>query len=85
MLVECINDKGYHESAFKYIKEFPIKGVIYELRGRKHTLNGLGYLLHEITNPIMPNGVEPSFSAKRFATLLNDLDTVQEKELTNEH
>ena len=65
-LVECINDTGYHELAFKFIKNFPIKGDIYEVRKRQHTLNGLGYLLMEIENPIMSNNKEPSFSAKRF-------------------
>lgn len=81
-LVECINDTGYHELALKFIKNFPEKGQIYEIRKRNHTKNGLGYLLMEIENPIMENGKEPSFSAKRFRPVDSSDDLI--KEITEE-
>lgn len=72
-LLECINDSGYSPEHLQWIKQFPVKGEIYTLRGRVHTINGLGYLLDEIKNPMMPNGKEPNFSAKRFK-LIDDIN-----------
>lgn len=77
-LVECIKDNDYHPLALKYIKNFPTKGSIYEVRKRQHTTNGLGYLLMEIENPIMENGKEPSFSAKRFKPVDSSDDLIKE-------
>lgn len=81
-LVECIKDNDYHPLALKYIKNFPVLKNIYEVRKRQHTKNGLGYLLMEIENPIMENGKEPSFSAKRFKPVDSSDDLI--KELTEE-
>ena len=81
-LVECIKDNDYHPTALKYIKNFPVVKEIYTIRKRQHTVNGLGYLLEEIENPIMPVGKEPSFSAKRFRPIDSDDNLV--KELINE-
>lgn len=77
-LIECIKDNDYHPTALKFIKNFPVKGSIYEIRKRNHTPNGLGYLLMEIENPIMSNGKEPSFSAKRFKPVDNSDDLIKE-------
>jgi|LakMenEpi03Aug12_release.lakeMendotaPanAssembly.Ray.scaffolds.fasta_scaffold530519_3 hypothetical protein len=79
-LVECIKDNDYHPSALKFIKNFPVKGDIYEVRKRQHTKNGLGYLLMEIENPIMETGKEPSFSAKRFKPVDSSDDLIKEIE-----
>lgn len=81
-LVECIKDNDYHPSALKFITNFPVKGEYYEVRKRQHTKNGLGYLLIEIENPIMENGKEPSFSAKRFRPVDSSDDLI--KELTEQ-
>jgi len=43
------------------------------MRGRIHGVNGLGYLLEELHNPIMPNGQEANFSSKRFVPV-DDID-----------
>ena len=77
-LVECIKDNDYHPGALKYIKTFPILKDIYTVRKRQHTVNGLGYLLEEIENPIMENGKEPSFSAKRFRPIDSRDDLIEE-------
>lgn len=80
MLVECIKDDGYREDMLQWIENFPVKGEIYTVRKRVHTVNGLGFLLEEITNPIMPNGEEPNFHHSRFA----QLPVVDMKEIFNE-
>lgn len=82
-IVECIKDDGYHELALKYIKNFPIKGEKYTIRKRKHTTNGLGYLLEEIHNPITTGGFEPSFSSKRFKQIGDTSNESLELEKTN--
>jgi hypothetical protein len=81
-LVECIKDNDYHPISLKYIKNFPVLREIYTIRKRQHTQNGLGYLLEEIENPVMENGKEPSFNAKRFRPIDSTDDLV--KELINE-
>lgn len=73
-LVECINDSGYKEHSLKYIESFPVKGETYIVRS-KVVFNGeTGYLLEEITNPLMPNGYEPNFHVSRFKDVHDDLD-----------
>jgi hypothetical protein len=78
MELRCIKDDGYDPvHLLLYLKNIPVKGEIYTLRGRVHTPRGLGYLLHEIENPLMPNGVEPNFHNSRFepvgdGSLLNE-------------
>ena len=66
MKVRCINDTGWRPEHLQWIKEFPVKDTVYTVRKRSHSINGLGYLLEELVNPVMPNGEEPSFSTKRF-------------------
>lgn len=66
MKVRCINDTNYDIVHTLYIENYPVKDEIYTVRKREHTSNGLGYILEEIRNPIMPNGVEPNFGAWRF-------------------
>ena len=77
-LIECIKDNDYHPVALKYIKNFPVQGSPYTIRSRKHTKNGLGYLLEEIVNPVMEDGIEPSFSAKRFRPIDSSDDLINE-------
>jgi hypothetical protein len=66
MKVTCIKDDGYDPVHTLWIENYPKKDEIYTIRKREHGPNGLGYLLEEITNPIMPNGVEPNFHHSRF-------------------
>lgn len=74
MYVECINDTDWSTEAIKYIKEFPVKGMVYTVVKRNHTsVAGLGYVLQELNNPPLPNGEQVGFSAKRFR-LLPDID-----------
>lgn len=82
MKLRCIKDDGYDPvHLLLYLKNIPVKDEIYTLRGRVHTPRGLGYLLHEIVNPLMPNNVEPNFHNSRFEPVSGDdlvLDTVYE-------
>lgn len=64
--LECIKDDGYDIVHCMYIERYPVKGEVYEVRGRVHGPNGVGVLLVGIENPLMPNGVEPNFSRRRF-------------------
>jgi hypothetical protein len=73
MVVECIKDDGYHPNMARWIENFPIKGEAYTVRKRVHTVNGLGFLLEEITNPIMPTGEEPNFHHSRFREIKVDV------------
>jgi len=66
MVLECIRDDGYAPEMMVWIENFPVKGQYYYLRKRVHTSNGMGYLLDEIQNPVMPNGEEPNFHNSRF-------------------
>lgn len=68
-LLECIRDNGYSAEHMMFIDNYPVKGEPYTLRKRVHTSHGVGYLLEEITNPIMPNGEEPNFHSSRFKRL----------------
>ena len=77
-LVECINDSGYHPKSLKFFKEFPVLGGIYTIRKRQNTINGLGFLLEELVNPLLEDGREPSFSAKRFKMLDSPDDLLDE-------
>ena len=71
MLVECINDKNFIDP-LNLIKEFPVKGEVYNVVGRNHTQGfGLGYILEELNNPLMPDGTKVGFSAKRFKPVDN--------------
>jgi hypothetical protein len=74
MTVECIKDDGYHPEMIKWIENYPVKGEPYTVCQRVHGVNGLGFLLEEITNPVMPNGVEPNFHHSRFREIKVDLD-----------
>lgn len=73
ILLQCINDKGYQPIHLQWIKQFPKLNEIYTLRDEIKTETGIGYLLEEISNPIMPNGIEPNFSSNRFKRL-DDID-----------
>lgn len=77
MLVECINDKNFVNHG-NLIKEFPVKGEIYTVIGRNHTILGLGYILEELNNPPLPDGNKVGFQAKRF----RPLDDINLNELT---
>ncbi len=79
MIVECIKDDGYHPQMAQWIKQYPVKGEYYYVRKRVHTVNGLGYLLDEITNPIMPNGEEPNFHHSRFREVNVDIAPLVEE------
>jgi len=80
MKLECIKDDGYDVVHTLYIENYPVKGKTYTVRKRVHTSNGLGYLLEEISNPVMPNGVEPNFGAWRFEPVQEtDLITTNQK------
>jgi len=70
MKVICIKDDGYDVVHQMWIENYPKKGEVYTVRKRVHSVNGLGYLLQEITNPIMANGMEPSFNCRRFEPLV---------------
>ena len=37
-------------------------------------MNGLGYLLDELHNDIMPNGQEANFSSRRFVNIDDETD-----------
>ena len=76
MTLECIKDDGYHPKAAELIKNFPVKGEAYTLRARVHGVNGLGFLLEEIVNPIMINGVEPNFHYSRFREIKVDIKSL---------
>lgn len=76
MVVECVKDNDYHPQMAQWIENFPIKGEAYTVRKRVHTQNGLGYLLEEITNPIMPNGEEPNFHHTRFREIKVDIQGI---------
>lgn len=76
MLVECIKDDGYLPEHLQWLPNRPIKGDIYTVRERVHGVRGLGYLLEELHNPLMPNGVEGNFSAKRFKPV-DDIDITE--------
>jgi hypothetical protein len=62
----CIKDDGYDPVHTLWIREFPVKGRVYTVRKRVHSRWGMGLLLEEIVNPIMPNGAEPNFARSRF-------------------
>jgi hypothetical protein len=82
MLVECINDQNWHPMALPFIKNFPVKGQIYTVIGRNHTVHGLAYVLEEIENPVLPDGNQVAFSVKRFKPV-DDVDvTGLMKEIT---
>lgn len=88
MLVECINDQNWLPIHLKQIKNFPIKGEVYTVIGRNHTAeNGLGYILDELDNPLLPNGAKVGFSAKRFKPVadidLTEITKVLENEIVN--
>jgi len=84
--IVCIKDDGYSQEHIQWIDNFPIKNNIYTIRARIHSTNGLGYLLNEIRNEIMPNGKEPNFSAKRFAPLetINNINEITVKQYESE-
>lgn len=73
-LVECINDTGWKPESIKYIDNFPIKSEVYTVRSSVIFNGQTGYLLEEITNPIMPNGYEPNFRKDRFKEIHDNLD-----------
>jgi hypothetical protein len=77
-LVECINDAFKIESS-KWIQNFPKKGNYYTIRDViDHGKQGIGVLLEEISNPILPHsGIEPTFAIKRFANI-NTPDYISE-------
>lgn len=68
-LLECIRDDGYNYLQMIQIENYPIKGEVYTIRKRCQTSHGVGYILEEIKNPLMPNGEEPSFHSSRFKKL----------------
>jgi len=69
------HDTGYDPVHTLYIENYPQKDNVYTIRKRVHTTNGLGYLLEEIRNPIMPNGVEPNFGCWRFEPLPDEKES----------
>lgn len=73
-LLLCVKDDGYDPRHLVYLKQLPKKGEIYTLRGRIHGVNGLGYLLDELHNDIMPNGQEANFSSRRFVNIDDETD-----------
>lgn len=78
-LVKCIKDDGYDEVQAQWIRNFPVKGEVYTVRKRMHTAWGMGLLLEEIQNPLMPNGAEPNFNRNRFKPVSsNEADGVIE-------
>jgi len=85
MLVECINDKNF-EDPLNLIREFPKQGEVYTVIQRNHTQGyGLGYVLEELNNPLLPNGEPVEFSAKRFKPI-SDIDISELTDvLENEH
>lgn len=83
MYVECIDDKNWSAEALKWIKDFPISGVVYTVVKRNHCGLGLGlgYVLQELDNPLLPNGEQVGFSAKRFRPLPDiDLTSITQEE-----
>jgi hypothetical protein len=75
MQVECIDDT-FTEEQIEKIPYRPVKGEIYTIRGREHTARGLGYLLHEIHNPVIVSiNMEPNFNAKRFKKVGQEEET----------
>jgi hypothetical protein len=75
MKVICVSDSNYDIVHTLYIENYPKKGEIYTIRKRVHTPHGVGYLLEEISNPIMPNGVEPNFHSSRFRAVEEESDS----------
>lgn len=76
----CIDDKNWKVPCFNY----PKCGDVYTIRDiLEYTDGTLGFLLNEITNPIIyPRKYETSFLAHRFIKLT--LDEQEEEELTEE-
>lgn len=85
MIVECIKDDGYNPNMLKWIHQFPVKGQNYYVRKRVHTKNGLGFLLDEIVNPIMPNGEEPNFHHSRFREIKVDVNSLLKSDEKLQH
>jgi hypothetical protein len=75
--VVCIND-AFAFNGIEWASHFPRLGHVYTVRRvamQPHYLtraSGLAVWLEEIVNPLMTDGVEPSFSAWRFAKLANE-------------
>lgn len=80
ILLQCINDSGYNPIHLQWIKQFPKLNEIYTLRDEVKMEIGVGYLLEEIVNPVMPNGIEPNFSPNRFKPIDDvDIDSLLEE------
>ena len=87
-LVICINDTFTVEQ-IKIIPNRPIKDKSYIVRDiiRVFGKNDIGYLLREITNPLIVNdrnpnfSFEPNFSHSRFANLLTNNTQIETEEM----
>ena len=82
--VRCIKDDGYDIVHQVWIQNYPVKGEVYSIRKRVHSKNGLGVLLNEITNPLMPNGIEPNFSMRRFEPVTDDTEAINQTNYATE-
>ena len=71
--VKYIDDSNYRPDHLVHIENFPEINEIYTIRQKQVTGAGqIGYILQEIVNPLMPNGMEPSFNSRRFIDLGSD-------------
>lgn len=75
--VKCLNG-SFAYNCLDWATHFPVKGDIYTIRAirqQPHYLDrtmGLAVWLEEIVNPLLLDGMEPSFSAWRFRALSDD-------------
>ena len=67
-LVECI-DGAFNQKQLKVLKQIPVKGNHYFIREIAEYPHGVGVLLEELQNPLIPavgGMMEPSFAIERF-------------------
>lgn len=87
-LVICINDT-FSTEQIRIIPNRPVKDKTYTIRDivKVFEKGDVGYLLMEITNPLIPNDrnptlrFEPNFSHSRFANLLTSDKQVEIEEM----
>jgi len=96
--VICIDDiftESQHEVFSKYGITLPKKGEEYTIRDTLNTQNGPAYLLVEVVNPKIPNGIpdpegtdfffEPCWATWRFIDSVNYMENILELKYETNH